>query len=392
MTVDVAFRPSGMLAAYAALDVSEDSDPTTEDDDEAPTIVHKIAQHAWLWYNRVDGWNVGLQAETGLSAGTTVTTKLGYAFDRKKIAGVFGLSHPFTVGLSTLSLFGSVADETRPVFDSDLYGLFLPGMMAYGGYRDYYDYYRRRQIRFGASWENSSGFFKASLAAQLEQHDSQEKNSNYDGWFREIHQRPNPEIQDGRLGALALDIELGNDRVGLDVSVEHAPSGMPGNDFDFTTIRGAGRVKFNTFFNDRDRPNQLLLIVTGGASSGSVPLQRSGAVQGAIGFVSYSGSLRSLSSQALTGDNYAGVFLEHDFTTGLFESLHLWRLADSGMGLVVFGGAGRVFDGSPIQTDLPWYLEAGFGLSHFFRLPVRVDVAWRIDEPGWAVRIGKINL
>jgi hypothetical protein len=91
----------------------------------------------------------------------------------------------------------------------------------------------------------------------------------------------------------------------------------------------------------------------------------------------------------MTGDTYAGVFLEHDFTTALFEGLHLWRLADSGMGLVAFGGAARVFNGSPVYVDRPWFLEAGFGLTHFFRLPFRVDVAWRIDEPEWAVRVGK---
>ncbi len=393
MTVNRAFRPSGMLAGFAALDV------TQEDEDEAEEgsspIVMQIVDHAWLWYNRVDGWNVGLQNRQEIGTGSFVTTKLAYTSDRHEFAGVLGVEHPFKMGRSTISVSGQVSDETRPTFDQDLYGRFLPGMITYAGYRDYYDYYRRRAARLGASYSRvlrgGSARFEISLAGNHEQHQSQQNNSNFEGWLFDVIQRPNPRIDDGDLTSFDAGIFVGTDRTNVFFRVEYADPSLPGNDFDFTTLRGQATAHLNTFFKDRERPNVLRLSVQAGAASGSVPQQRKGSIQGSTGPIALPGSFRTLSNRAMTGDEYYAVFVEHDFTTAVAEGLHLWRLADSGMELVLFAGAGKISSGSLVYEPLGWVYEIGAGLSHLFRLPLRLDLSWRPDQKSYSFRLGKAD-
>jgi hypothetical protein len=94
------------------------------------------------------------------------------------------------------------------------------------------------------------------------------------------------------------------------------------------------------------------------------------------------------------GDAFAAAFWEHDFATLPFELLGLWRLSQTGIGLVVHGAHGRTrvrtahATGFEPRTSPGVHHEAGLSLTNFFNLPVRIDVTHRLDEPGWFFGLG----
>ena len=92
------------------------------------------------------------------------------------------------------------------------------------------------------------------------------------------------------------------------------------------------------------------------------------------------------------------VTWEHNFRTVPLERIG-WRWAvERGWGIVAFGGHGSTWMRDAARQRwlgdaVPdgWHHEVGVSLSGLFGL-LRLDLARRIDAPGWAVGFGAARL
>ncbi|GMQ81770.1 MAG: DUF5686 and carboxypeptidase-like regulatory domain-containing protein [Rhodothermia bacterium] len=389
MTIDRAFRPDGLLRQYTELDVTENSD----EDESGPTnVLDFLIRNAWMWYNRVDGLHPGIKISNAALSGLIVDAKLGYPIDRERFSYGMSVGVPFSFVENSLSVFFSGLDVTRPVSAPSAYGLFIPGLMTYLGYDDYFDYYRLKQLQAGLQLRSHSQRNRLRIFASLEDHSSLKKNSDFNGLMVRNVQRANPKISDGRLASVSTALELGTETAGLSIDIERAIPMLLQSDFDFTRVYGTLTLKTPTFFRNRDRPNMLRVTAIGATYSGSLPVQRSTLLDGSAGFYSLSGSFRTISDRPIVGKRLAGIFWEHDFTTALLEGLGLWRLAQQGSGWVLFGAHGKVWETSGQTAMSGVYHELGLGLTYPFRLPFRVDVAARLNRREFSITIGPVKL
>ncbi|MCH8122638.1 MAG: carboxypeptidase-like regulatory domain-containing protein [Bacteroidetes bacterium] len=389
MTIDRAFRPDGLLRQYTAIDVTEN---TAEDESRSANWVEYLIRNSWVWYNRVDGWHPGLKMSSTTRSGLKIGGRIGYASDREKFSYGASVGVPFSFAENSGSFFLSGLDATQPVATSSRYGLFVPGLMTYLGYDDYFDYYRMKQLRVGLQLDSHSKHNHFRVFARIEEHSSVKKNAEFNGSvFRNV-QRPNPKISDGKLTSLSAKVDLGTEKARLSIEFERAIPTLLQSDFDFAKIYGTLTLKTPTFFRNRGRPNRLRITMIGATYSGDVPVQRSTLLDGSAGFYALSGSFRTVSERPIVGRRLVGVFWEHDFTTALMESLGLWRLAQQGSGIVLFGAHGKVWETEETLLSGAEVHEIGLGLTYPFRLPFRIDVAVRLNGREFSVTIGRATL
>ena len=155
-----------------------------------------------------------------------------------------------------------------------------------------------------------------------------------------------------------------------------------------------------TFFPSRPRPNGLAVRLYGGTSSGTLPPQRFGVVDGSLGPFSTFGTLKALREQPYEGEYTLGVFWEHDFRTVPFEFLGLRAFVEREMGVRLFGGHGRTWiDADRLATlgfapryQDQFHHELGLALTNIWGTPLRLDFTYRFDKPGFFVGFGLSRL
>lgn len=89
-----------------------------------------------------------------------------------------------------------------------------------------------------------------------------------------------------------------------------------------------------------------------------------------------------------------------NFKTVPFEALGLHALVDRIMGIRLYGGHARTWLDADRVTDLAFtpnvplgfHHELGLSLTNIVGSPVRLDVTYRLDEPGFSVGIGLSSL
>src|SRR5690606_26803248 len=176
-----------------------------------------------------------------------------------------------------------------------------------------------------------------------------------------------------------------------------------GSDFGFTTFATAIDWRFATFGRRRLIPNTLELRLVAGASTGDVPRQRLGIVDGSMGVYRPFGVLHTRTGVPYQGDRHAGLFWEHNFRTVPFELLELRRLARKGYSLIVFGGHARTWldreppeelslDAGPAPYVADgWHHEVRVSLSGILIL-FRVVEAKLLGADGSTVGIGATRM
>ena len=406
MTLQRAFRPTGYLRGYLALDLVAPEEGREETASQG--LIPATLANAWTWYNRVDGWHVGVRPRVSPIPGWQLSPGLAYDVARKRLAYVLGVQGTL---VRTSRLRGFLAAEGGDV-SATRYGA-LPftrttaGVGRYAGFDDYFDYYRRRYlaVRTGLHVDALDATFSAGFAA--ERHRSLTRNTGWRGWVFKSGQRENPPVDDGTLRVLTLRLDVGS-KPGtlwrpassrLTVELAHSPGAGLGSDFDFSTLRGQFSFAIPTFLARRRWRNTLALRFVGGAARGTVPVQWFGAVDARVGLLGGFGGMRAGRSRPYEGERYAALFWEHDFSTLFFEALGLWGLAERGIGLALYGAHGRTWiDGrrraslsfTPVYTR-HFHHEVGLSLTHLFRLPVRLDLTTRLDRKGVFFTVGLFN-
>ena len=388
MTLHRAFRGEGLLATYASIDVTKNTEPGEEPGNPRLVMAQRITGGDWFWFNRVDGWHPGAGYGGALGDGGLWRVSAGWSIERRRPTYKAEVSIPWQLGpLKGFAGFQAL-DATSVVARSEGLGRFVPGVATYLGWDDLYDYYdlRKQQVNL----DLALGPLPALVSVRLnnERHRSLDKKSHFNGWLFRNVQRENPMIVEGQLRSTEVAFQLGDrKKASLDLSWEQSPGWRLSSDFRFTRLEGRATVRTNTFYRRRNRPNWMRITLLGGTSDGSLPVQRQFGLSGSAGPFSEFTGFRTLPNGRFLADELLGVFWAHDFTTAPFEKLGLWGLAEKGWGLHVFGG--HAFSSDPdLGTFNGLHHELGVGLSYPFGLPLRLDVAHG-SAGGWYLKFGR---
>ena len=388
MTLHRAFRGEGILANYASVDVTADTEPGEDPGNPRLDLAQRITGGDWFWYNRVDGWHPGAGYGGALGDGGLWRISGGYSVERRRPTYKTEISIPWHLGPVRGFVGFQALDATAVVARSEGLGRFVPGVATYLGWDDIYDYYDLRKQRI--SLDLPLGRLPVLVSARLnnERHRSLDKKSDFNGWLFRNVQRENPSIVNGHLRSTELGLLIGDrDKASLDLSFEQSPGWRLSSDFRFTRIEARATARATTFYRRRSRPNWMRVTVLGGTSNGSLPVQRQFSLSGSAGPFSEFSGFRTLPNGRFLADELLGVFWAHDFTTAPFEKLGLWGLAERGWGLHVFGG--HAFSSDPdLGTFNGLHHELGAGLSYPFGLPFRIDVAHG-SAGGWYLKFGR---
>ena len=397
ITLEQALQPSTRAAVLAAFSARRN-------EIDGPQFAWPLilGYEPWFRFNRVDGYFLGIGQTLDLSPETQVEVRA---------AQTTGLEHIRFLARGTRRWGRGGTVEATYVRDTDaqaagsLYPLPLASLPPLFGGDDYFDYFwnRRVGLRLGYAFP----LVRGTVSVRLEQHEAAER-AQRRAWPFEHAFRANPLVEEGSLRAVTASLASGDGfrpfrtgplrRVGIDI--EHALPDVLGSDFAFTraTLTVDGDVR--TLFRTRLRPSRLLFRVVAGTSTGEVPLQRLGVLDGTLGPFSTLGAFRSLRGRPYAGEQHVGAFWEHDFGTRPFSALGLSVFADRKMGVQLFGGHGRTWLSPTRQADLPpgaryqgrLHHELGLALTDVWGTPLRLDLTYRLDRPGFYVGFGLSRL
>ena len=405
-----AYKPSGFLARFVDM----------EDDEEGATASAGREEGGWslpldvapqLWYNRVEAAHLG--AEVGLDVGrfADVEGALGYSTGLETLTYDGRVSTTLRLGeRDRLTFAAGVRREVAPRVPSAAYGRTVNSVAVLVGEPDYFDYYRREGATASVSAYVRRLRARVTAFGLAEQHRAVRQTTGFDLLGRDLVQPINPPIPEGDLRSLGAEVTVGSvgegigaalaGTRGLRVRVEVGGEAL-GSDFDFVRTEAVLDWRTPTFLRRRLFPNTLDLRLAGGLSGGDLPLQRHFGIDGTVLGYAPHGVFRSLRNLPVEGDRYAAVAWEHDFRSVPFELLGLEALAVRNVGLSVHGAHGRTWlDGYDpdrfalwvVRPSDGWVHELGVSLHGGFVLPVRLDLTYRLDDPGLFFSFGVARL
>lgn len=373
-TLDVQFRPGGIAitlgsngdgAAFAALEYLD------------------------LSFNRVEGFHLGLHAdfdkltdlakfEAGIAYGTasSVTT---YALG----ATLYPLSgHRFGIG-------GEVYRNIIAQQGREYYGKTFNSLTALFDKNDYYDYYRSDGWRAFVTFTQDRAL-DAELSFVSEWQKSTTLNTNYSLISHSRDYRANPQITEGKLRSLRLDLRIGDPPAPLglvipnsvELSIEHSTPSLAGSSFDFTRYQAVGTTTIPTIGRSHLFPGFLRLRLAAGTSSGALPPQRRFDVESASSGYAPFGVMRAMDVKEFSGTGYLAFTAEHNFRSLPFLALDIPFLYEKGIEIILHASGARTWNTGPLAltTTDGWYFEEGFGISRLFDI-LRIDFTWRSSTP-----------
>ncbi len=404
-----AFRPSGPLARFVDLDEDEDEGDATVSGGGSSLGLDLSPS---LWFNRVEGLHVGGTVSRGIAEHVTVRAGGGYSVEpelftyRGEVSGRFPVRRRVRL-TAALGLERAVS----PRVASDFHGRLVNTVGMLAGEPDYFDYYEREGGWAEVGVELRQLRTTLSVTGAAEQHQALRAATSFTAFGEDATPRPNPQIDPGDFRTLGAELTVGDDPHGLSASVAgqrglrlgvEISDGMLGSDYDYVRAEAVAVWRFPTFLRRRLFPNTLDVRLSGGLHGGTLPLQRHFAIDGTILGFAPSGVFRSLRGVPVEGDRYVAVAWEHDFRSVPFELLGLEALAVRNIGLIVHGAHGRTWldprSGDtpdllvPLRTAEDWVHEVGVSLSGGFFIPVRLDLTYRLDDPGVFVSFGVARL
>lgn len=401
-TLEKAFKPSGFLSRF----VDNDNDKKGKSGSGTFSFLNEIPGSLLPdgRYNRVDEMFLGLRYSIDATDWLELRGKGGYSTGYEEWNYSGGLSVQWLDRKWVESTLGwDYSAQTVTRFNSNIYKPYYTIIPNLLGNRGYFDYYRSEGYRAFSKWE-----FPRELSLEVgftsRDHSSLTTNTSYDVLGRTASVRINPPIQVGRLQSIDLAAGFNLDE-GYNFGVtalkqirfelEHSSDAL-GSDFDFTWYSGRISWSFPTFHKRRLFSNTLDINLKAGTHSGSLPFQKWGSIDAAIGLTAPYGVMKAVRGRPYEGDKYLALNVEHNFRTIPFEALGLQSLVDKNIGIIVFGGAAKTWlsQESAQQTSAGYvpYLsngmhwEAGASINGILGL-LRLDFAARLDEPAFLVNL-----
>lgn len=271
--------------------------------------------------------------------------------------------------------------------DGDFYPALVTSIFSLFGRNDYQDYY----MTYGwKAFINAKPFHGAS--ASLSFTSESEKTAFNHAKFNILSfghtYRENPEIDDGQMRSLTLDLRYGDNKLPLvgifpidavEISAEYSNPVLIKSDFDFGRYYAVASYFFPTFLRSYLFPPQMQVMFAGGFSTGTLPVQREFVLDSQLGRFAPFGVLKTAYPREFVGDRFVMLSLEHNFRNVPFLILNIPFLYKSGLDVLLDGAAGQSWLNGKSTTN-GWYYEAGIGLGKIFEL-IRMDLTYRISKP-----------
>ncbi len=401
-TIEEAFKPSGFLARF--IDNNEEKADTTDSNRFNIDIPGSFSPR--LHFNRVDGFYGGLIYKIEPVDRLTLSVEGGYSMGYNAWSYGAGAEFDLTESRIQSSIGISYLASTAPRYSSFIWNPTMSSLPNLLGFPNYFDYFRNEGFKAYAKLFDLETELSLKVAFLSKNQSSTTQETGYDILGREQTVRPNPAINEGRLHSINAKIAYNLDEdysfgiTGLKritFNVEYSNEAL-GSDFNF--IRYSTNIfwNFETFLRRRLFPNKLFVRLSAGTFSGRLPIQKFGIADVAEGFFSPFGVLRTTRFRPFEGEQYAALFIEHNFRTVPFELLGLGWAAGHNIGIIAFGSVARSWISEerlsniiartayiPKTTD-DFYYEAGLSITGILSL-FRVDFAYRLDEPGLFVGV-----
>ncbi len=352
-------------------------------------------------YNRMDGFHAGakydrdfLDVKTNIKGFSGYSSNTGYWDYGGSIK-----QRLFSFGNATLHTNIRYAVETESRYSSPIYNFGMNSVATIFGGVDYFDYYRIETASAELGVDNIfprtdvAVAFKHELSRNYE--DETLQNYSLFGWHDT--RRENPEIDEGTLQSLVFSTAINKQqntfgvtgRRQLLLEIEWSDKAI-GSEFNFINYRASIDWNVQTFFSRRVFANTLDLHFSGGLSSGTVPIQKFGIVDGSMSRFTPFGALKTRQFLPYEGTRHWLAVAEHNFRSIPFEWMGLNWFADRGWGIIVFGGAGHsyadrtVYENRYLSNGV--HTEVGLSLNSIFGI-LRVDIARRLDAPATFVGV-----
>lgn len=407
-SLEKSFQPTGFLAKYVTMN-DEENDADSDTSSTRNPLWSKLGNMftTELRYNRVDALylGVGLSFDFSPDDRLNVAFTRGYSFGYEQAGYRFETSYQWDPDQSRNRFWASIGSETAERFEQVFYPRLFLSFPVLLGFEDYNDYYRSDYWRVGLKGRFDGRFLGRRMNYNFyytnEQHGSIDYSTAYD--IRGLNQtvRFNPPIMEGQLGALAFEITGGSGKEALGVieandlsfRLETAHSSL-GSDWNYSKVEIEWFERLETFYQRRLIPNVLDLRLHAGSYFGDLPIQKNGVLDAALGVYSPFGVFKTKTFSPYEGASYASLYAEHNFRSVPLEAMGWRAAAKKGLSLLVFGGVGQTWDAGhqkSFMSELPGHLlpgtqgihsEIGISLSNLFSL-IRLDFAYRIDEPGF---------
>jgi hypothetical protein len=388
MTLKKAFKPTGILADMINITTGDAEDDTT---DKKNVFSYLLPE---LWFNRVDALHAGMTFMIDISKNANFSIGSAYKTGLKKWSYHTGLDYFFGSKKQWQgSINYQVGTDTR--YHSEIYSMTVAGLSPLLGGEDYFDYYWREGISLELGYHSSPLNTKFTIGLNSDKHRSVSKTSDYNILGSDFKQRENPGINEGTLRSLYLKMQYGSDYIPfgiigqnrISVNIETSHSSVLPSDFSFTRYTLSAGWHIDTFLKRRLLPNALDIQLSAGYSSGDLPYQRYGIIDGSLEIFTPFAAIRSRRSQPYEGEKYFAFFWEHNFRTVPFEMINFDFIVDQGIGIIIFGAHGRSWISAHRLSDLspqPSYIdhfhhELGISLNNVFSL-IRIDTSYRLDN------------
>ncbi len=260
------------------------------------------------------------------------------------------------------------------------------------GLDDYYDYYWRKSANFDITQRFSRGKGRLSLGFHDEKHSLLSKQTDFNILGRDISQRINPPIDEGRLRYIDFRFRFRESRYKCATAwVEWGSLDLLKSDFSYVKYDLGFDWRIETFLKRRAVPNVLDVRVTAGTFTGDLPVQRFGVLDVWRPFTSF-GTFKHLGGYPYEGEKYFGVYWQHNFRSAPFEIFNMEYLARNGFEVILYGGSGRTWISKEKLDTLQYdphvldkfYHEAGISLNIYHL--IRIDATKRLDEDGFSIR------
>ena len=400
MTIEEAYEPSGFLARMARTEARFSSD-TTRAMGRMISAGNSINLEVRpdLWYNRVEGFRLGLRGGLKVAGSLKATGMVGWGTASEE------LSHGFGAKLGAeRQLFVRYRDETVTSFDSAIRGRFFNSGDVTLGRDDYFDYHRE----FG--WEAGMQF-RIPGPARIEAI-VQWSRLNYESLVQRIQaswlgfslqDSLNPGVDEGDLERVSITLDRSWEFVRFPIGPQNRATlrlekGIDGTIADATDYLRAELdvfLRIPTFHQRRLIPNALDVRFVAGNVWGDAPIQRLGIVDGSSTLTTF-GALKTNDHPPYTGERWGLFAWEHSFRTVPFERLGWDWAVRRHWGLIVTGGHGwtdsdRALGSGRLHLAGNWHHEAGVSLSGLFTA-FRVDTSWRLDAPGFRIGLSTARI
>lgn len=353
-----------------------------------------------LRYNRVEGLFLGGKiSPDSVTNSLTLRGSLGYGFSDKKwkysAGGTYYLTTKRSLGIG-VDVYRKL--DHRP--DENYYGDFqimIGSLFSKDDYRDYFLSSGWKGFLEGKFlYTRAAPNLSVGLAFSDERQTSVVSSTDFSLLARDKKYRPNRSVEEGKLRALALNVEYGNALQYLlsnpyltaHTAVEYSSSAVLGSEFNYTRISGGFKAKFPSYGLDLIFNPTLSLSFSGGIVAGTPTPQRlfdlESSYMGSVWF----GALRGAGVKEFSGDRFVSLSIEHNFRRVPFLATGIPFLYKTNYELIVFGSLAQSWmSPSTLRTAQAagepthgWYYEAGFGISRIFDL-LRLDLTWRGKEP-----------